>query len=1003
MQDSNVKYNISVEGTAKAVSDFKTVETAAKKASTAVGSGSGAASQNAASQDEVSKSTDKVTQSVNRASKAQEGYIFHIAKTTILSAGVNKAFLGLTSAAGDAVKQVDLMQNFPASMAALGLSSADASASILKLRDYAAQTGISLSEATTSVTRFAEVTKNVKAATAEFIGVKNALIAGGAGAEVQSNALEQLTQSYSRGKPQLIEWRSLMVAMPAQLNLVAKAMNLPNAQALGESLTKGKISMQDFVTELTKLSTGTGPIVAQAQARMQGIEFAGNVMKNALVNGLAAIYQAVGRQNIVSFFTFLTEVIRVLAQWAVIAINDLIDLFNIISRVFGGPQVKNFAGTAADAAGALGTGAANANDMASGLGNAADNAAKINKSLASFDKMNVLPDKTSGSAANSGAGGTGPLDPTTAALLDGIFGDIGNKLKSATEAAKIFAGILAGLGANALIAKLFGINPLKGLLSGLDDAARGLLGLDSKAESAQKKLEKLSAKGGEDSGKSWGTKFGEAAGKGVGKLGGILAGIAGGLAASISEAVGPSVIALVAPVGEALAAAGAAIIAFFAGIPLVIIALIVIAVAAIGVAIFLIVTHWTAVWTEVKKISSKAWQDIQKIWDGVTAFFVGLWQSIYTTLQPAIDVIKGIFNGIIGFFKQWGVQILEVILSPFILVAAAIIATFQNTVNFFVGIWQGIQAVFSVVVDFFTTVFTAAWGAITAVWDVVVGYFQTIWDGIVGIFNQVTAFMGTVFSTAWDAVVAVWGTVSAWFDTTVIQPVITLFTPITNFISGVFSRAWDGVKFIWSQVIAFFLLQWNGIMTIFNGVTGFFGSVFAGAYNAITGVFSGLWAWFKANVWDRIVSLFSGVGTSVSDGITGAFKGVFNTVLQALGGIWNKFVGTLNSAINTVNKLPGVNLQKIGTWTVPQLAKGGVVDQATMAILGEHGSEAVIPLENNTEWIDTLAAKLNAAVGGGSGQPVQLTVQIGEDKIVTKVINLINEKTQMSGRNTILV
>ena len=42
----------------------------------------------------------------------------------------------------------------------------------------------------------------------------------------------------------------------------------------------------------------------------------------------------------------------------------------------------------------------------------------------------------------------------------------------------------------------------------------------------------------------------------------------------------------------------------------------------------------------------------------------------------------------------------------------------------------------------------------------------------------------------------------------------------------------------------------------------------------------------------------------------------------------------------------------------PALAKGGVVDNPTMALIGEAGKEAVIPLERNTGWMVELADKL---------------------------------------------
>ena len=51
------------------------------------------------------------------------------------------------------------------------------------------------------------------------------------------------------------------------------------------------------------------------------------------------------------------------------------------------------------------------------------------------------------------------------------------------------------------------------------------------------------------------------------------------------------------------------------------------------------------------------------------------------------------------------------------------------------------------------------------------------------------------------------------------------------------------------------------------------------------------------------------------------------------------------------------------TWTVPKipyLAKGGIVDSATLAMIGEAGKEAVIPLENNTQGLDLLANKLQS-------------------------------------------
>ena len=53
-------------------------------------------------------------------------------------------------------------------------------------------------------------------------------------------------------------------------------------------------------------------------------------------------------------------------------------------------------------------------------------------------------------------------------------------------------------------------------------------------------------------------------------------------------------------------------------------------------------------------------------------------------------------------------------------------------------------------------------------------------------------------------------------------------------------------------------------------------------------------------------------------------------------------------------------------YQVPALAKGGVVDRPTYALVGEAGREAVMPLENNTGWIDELAGKLVIRMEGGT-------------------------------------
>ena len=47
---------------------------------------------------------------------------------------------------------------------------------------------------------------------------------------------------------------------------------------------------------------------------------------------------------------------------------------------------------------------------------------------------------------------------------------------------------------------------------------------------------------------------------------------------------------------------------------------------------------------------------------------------------------------------------------------------------------------------------------------------------------------------------------------------------------------------------------------------------------------------------------------------------------------------------------------------IPRLATGGIVSRSTIANIGEDGTEAVLPLEKNTGWMDSLATKLASKI-----------------------------------------
>lgn len=263
-------------------------------------------------------------------------------------------------------------------------------------------------------------------------------------------------------------------------------------------------------------------------------------------------------------------------------------------------------------------------------------------------------------------------------------------------------------------------------------------------------------------------------------------------------------------------------------------------------------------------------------------------------------------------------------------------------------------------------------------WDTVKQVAQAAWDYIVQATGVFVKSIGDFFAGMWNGIVSFFGGIGKWFGDR-------------------FTEAWTAVSGAFKSAGQFFSAIWTNITGAFATVGKWFGDIFAGAWDAVKNAFSSVTGFFRG-VWDSIVSIFGKVGTAVGDAIGGGFKAIINTVIDLASNTINGFIRLINGAIDIINKIPGVNIGKISELRLPRLATGGITQGATAAIIGEAGREAVLPLDANTGWMDTLAGKIN-----GNGQPIQLTVKIGDDTLIDKVVDGINNTSFMRGANIISI
>ena len=152
--------------------------------------------------------------------------------------------------------------------------------------------------------------------------------------------------------------------------------------------------------------------------------------------------------------------------------------------------------------------------------------------------------------------------------------------------------------------------------------------------------------------------------------------------------------------------------------------------------------------------------------------------------------------------------------------------------------------------------------------------------------------------------------------------------------------------------------------------------IFGKTVNGIKTVFTELWSVARF-VFDAMKTGFgelANLGKAIFDGIGGAFKGVINAVIATLEGGLNFAITGLNIILDGIDKAAGpwVNFGSIPDVNLPRLAEGGIVTSPTLALIGERGPEAVIPL--------------NRAGGMGGGANITVNVQGADPNAVVAAL-----------------
>lgn len=386
----------------------------------------------------------------------------------------------------------------------------------------------------------------------------------------------------------------------------------------------------------------------------------------------------------------------------------------------------------------------------------------------------------------------------------------------------------------------------------------------------------------------------------------------------------------------------------------------------------------------------------------VIATIVPLIANIVATVLPQLaDMINTILPLIMNFVSQIMPTIMsaiQAILPVITNLVQTVLPPLMTIIQSIVGVlMQVIQTVLPPIINIINTIVPIIMNIVSVLSSVlmpiintVVNILGVILPPIISALGTVITFIANVFINAWNIIKTAWSVAASVFSA-IWNKIKVVFGPVAAFFKKCFGAAFTAIKTVFGVLVSVFRGIWNGIKAVFSPVISFFGKIFKGAWNGIKSAFSATVGFFKT-LWSSIKSVFSGVGSF--------FSSVFGVIGDILKAPINLIIKGLNFLINGINKIsfdvpdwvPVIGGGKFGfdIPTIPELEEGGVLERGQVGLLEGNGSEAVVPLEKNTGWLDQIALRL-----------AKLNPSSSDGESVQKLDAIITLLQEMAGTNRI--
>lgn len=383
---------------------------------------------------------------------------------------------------------------------------------------------------------------------------------------------------------------------------------------------------------------------------------------------------------------------------------------------------------------------------------------------------------------------------------------------------------------------------------------------------------------------------------------------------------------------------------------------IIVAFAAIGVGVYLVIKYWDEIkdatistWNTIKKwfednlqpqidavveFADTIWQTIQTAWDEVVRVFneaMGdiqkewakfvelaapareLWNNIFPYVKKGFSVLKALFSA--------GLKVIQFLWEFFIQpIIDGVSLVFTGIGNIIEGALQFIQGILS----FFLNLFTGNW--------------SEAWNGLLEAFKGIGKML-------LGAIQALFGAIWTWLSVTALGKIFSILKGavmgLLNLGKAMFTGLWNGIKSIagtiWGWVSGF-------LGRMISPITGFVSRMFTAGLELLLGFLNGIknkavavWEWFTSlpgTIWTKVEDAATWIVDSGKALIEGFWEGIKNGASW----LWEKIKGWLGDLWGDIKgwfgiSSPSKEAAKLGRFVVQGFAQGitGTAKQATAA------------------------------------------------------------------------